>query len=100
MTVSGYSVAMCRRRRLRQLNIAVRLLAGCRGSSGNRAAHDVVTRGHLWKERAEMAGEPFDEIDGPMLAAGAADRDREITAIGADELGNPMAEKACEVIEH
>lgn len=47
-----------------------------------------------------MARESFDEIDGPVLSAGAADGNREIAAIRADEFGNPLFEKVCKVVVH
>src|SRR5262245_10410708 len=50
--------------------------------------------------RTEGLGEAFDEINGAMLTAGATNGDREIAAIGARELGNPVLEEADDVGKH
>ena len=48
----------------------------------------------------EVLREPLDQVDRAMLAAGATDRDREIAAVRAGQLGNPVLEEADDVGEH
>ena len=46
------------------------------------AADDLMTRVNERKLCGEMSGEAFHEIDRTVLAAGASDGNRQVTAIG------------------
>ena len=46
------------------------------------------------------AGQPLDQVHRAMLAAGAADRDRQIAAIGAHQLRDPVLQERDDVVEH
>src|SRR6187402_2632908 len=64
------------------------------------SADYLVPRVDLWKFRREMSRETFHKIHRAMLAAGTANGDRQITAVGAYQLGYPMFQEADDVLEH
>src|SRR5512147_692213 len=61
---------------------------------------DLVARVDLRVLRGEVLREALDQVNGAMLAAGAADRDRQVAAVGAAQLGDPVLEEADDVGEH
>src|SRR5215208_2839330 len=55
-------------------------------------ADDLMPRVDLRVLGGEVLREPLDQVDGAMRAAGAADGDRQIAAIGAAQLRDPVLE--------
>ena len=50
--------------------------------------------------RREVPGEPFDQIDRPMLTARAANRDRQIVAVVARVVGQPARDEVIDIAIH
>ncbi len=70
------------------------------GSGLGHCGQSVVAHEELRVLRAEVCREPLDEVDGAVLAAGAADCDSKVAAVGLLVFGQPALDEADEVLDH
>src|ERR1700757_2175646 len=63
------------------------------------ARQAAVARGDVREFAAELFSEPVDNVNGTVLAAGTADRNREVAAVARLVLGNAGTDEALNVTD-